>query len=75
MGLPLEAVSSLDDTLCSCVDHVGLLACDQQDGSKLFSAGADKAARMYDLQTGQAQQVRAILRRAPLAREHPLTNA
>lgn len=30
-----------------------------QDGSKVFSAGADKAARMFDLATMQPQQVRS----------------
>lgn len=37
----------------------GALTNVMQDGSKVFSAGADKAARMYDLATGQAQQVRS----------------
>ncbi|PWO00328.1 WD40 repeat-like protein [Tilletiopsis washingtonensis] len=30
-----------------------------KDGSKIISAGADKAARLYDVQSGQAQQVAA----------------
>lgn len=30
-----------------------------KDGSKIVSAGADKAARLYDLQTMQASQVAA----------------
>ncbi|KAJ7236289.1 WD40-repeat-containing domain protein [Mycena haematopus] len=34
-----------------------LSVCWSQDGSKLFSGGADNAARMYDLATGQASQV------------------
>jgi mRNA export factor len=30
-----------------------------KDGSKIISAGADKSARLYDVQSGQAQQVAA----------------
>jgi WD40 repeat protein len=30
-----------------------------KDGSKLFSGGVDKAAKMFDLNTGQSQQVGA----------------
>ena len=30
-----------------------------QDGTKIISAGADKAARMYDVSTGQSSQVAA----------------
>ncbi|KAG9010988.1 hypothetical protein FRB94_009034 [Tulasnella sp. JGI-2019a] len=33
--------------------------CWSKDGTKIFSGGADKAARMYDLQTGASQQVGA----------------
>ncbi|KAG8878272.1 hypothetical protein FRB97_002671 [Tulasnella sp. 331] len=33
--------------------------CWSKDGTKVFSGGADKAARMYDLQTGASQQVGA----------------
>jgi mRNA export factor len=30
-----------------------------QDGTKIISAGADKAARMYDVATGQSSQIAA----------------
>jgi len=33
--------------------------CWNKDGTKIFSGGADKAARMYDVQSGQATQIGA----------------
>jgi len=36
-----------------------LATCWNKDGTKIISSGADNAARIYDLQTGQAQQVAA----------------
>ena len=37
--------------------HTNTETCDHQSGQHLFSAGCDNAARMYDLNTGQPQQV------------------
>lgn len=36
-----------------------MLVCFFQDGNKIISCGADKAARLYDVSTGQQSQVAA----------------
>lgn len=45
------AVQSPEEALIALALH--------QDGTKILSAGADKAARMYDVATGQSSQVAA----------------
>ncbi|CAE6461433.1 unnamed protein product [Rhizoctonia solani] len=54
---PGDSISCLD--FSPTADYLAVGSWNNEEGNKVFSGGADKAGRMFDVQTGQATQIAA----------------